>query len=176
MKKSIVKMGIEKAVSSAIRRTTGAQEFTQDVAIFCLGHIVEHGDWTHAVNLVQGITKCKGAKSSKLRQYFEAMMSASLVYNKDEKQWQFIYDEGKGHKDINLEMAEAVKWYDFKAESGDTTKTLEQIAKQVGKMLDASLETDKVTADEATQVNNLLADLLEAREHAERVARISAVA
>lgn len=163
--------GIRKAIKSVANRSRTLQRDIQDVAVAVLEHIAEHGDWTLAVEAIEGISVSKGIKSAKLTQYFEAMMSATYgtyTNDKGDEVLGFVYDENKSHKDINLDMARAVNWFDFKAEPKDNSKDLEEIAEAVAKLLAKSEKAHKVSQAEATEllesVNNVVTNLLLARE------------
>ena len=151
---SVRKMGTEKAVASAIRRATGTQNFIQQVALLCLETTLTSGNWTPTADLITGISKNRGVKSSKLQQFFEAMMQATFAYDSEKKAWGFTYDDDKSAKDINMEMAEAINWFDFKTPPTDNTKELDAIIKQLTKALDASVETNKVSIDERNELVN----------------------
>lgn len=139
---------LDKAVTSVINRSGILQNDIQQVCVACLEHTVEHGDFTQSVRLIEGISQKKGVKSTKLQMYFEAMMGAELVYDKETKSNTFQYDEGHTGKDINVAIASSVNWFDFKPEKGDTTKELEAIVKACIGQLDKSIETGKVTLEQ----------------------------
>ena len=159
--------GIRKAIKSISNRSRTLQNDIQQVAVAILEHIHEHGDWTLAVESIEGISQSKGVKSSKLTQYYEAMMQAT--YQQVDGKNVFVYDEGKSHADISIEMAEAVKWYDFKAPAKDTSKELEEIQLAVFKMLAKSEEAGKITETERSVVNEVLDTLVKAREAGDAV-------
>ena len=173
---SIRKNGVNKAVKSAIRRVTGTSKFIQHTALFCLESIKEHGNWTPARDLIVGISKCNGANKSRLTKYFEAMMSASLVYDKEAKEYRFEYDEGKSGADINLDMASAVNWFDFKPEPTDNTRDLDAILRTTLNSVEKSVESGKVTANAQRIISEAIEAGLKAIAEAEAAERIAEAA
>lgn len=166
MKIEKTKTGIQKAIKSIVRRSGTLQSDIQAVALACLEHTKQHGDWTLSRELLEGISATKGVKYNKLKQWFEAMMAASYVKGPN-KEMIFVYDEGRSAKDINLEMAAAVNWWDFKTEPKDNSKELEAIPELVARALAKSLKSGKVSDEEASAINEavkeVVANLIEAR-------------
>lgn len=167
---SVRKLGVNGAVDSSIRRVTGANKFTQHAALFALETARDSGDWTPAARHIQGITKCTGTKSAKLKLYYETMLGgAEFVHDKEAYpeetgHWGFKLPEGFTFKDISLEMASAVFWYDCKAPEKDNTKELSAIAKSAINAATKSVETGKVSEDEVRQIEEFFARLGEIRE------------
>lgn len=145
--------GIRKAIKSVCNRAKTLQDDIQQVAIATLAHTVEHGDWTLSVELVDGLSQSNGVKKAKLVQYFEAMMGASFGRDANIDRNVFEYDEGKNASTIDLDIAKAVKWYDFKVEGKDTSKTLEEIMRYVHGQLAKSLKSGKVTESQCKLID-----------------------
>jgi len=155
--------GIRKSIKSVCGRAATLQADIQQVALACLEHTINHGDWTLSRDLIEGISASKGVKFSSLKQWFEAFMHASYTEDGDGNPV-FVYDEGKGQADISLEQAKVVMWYDFKPPKRDTSKTLEDIRDSVAKMLKTSLKKGKVDEYESDTIMEVFATLIEARE------------
>lgn len=158
---------IRAGIKSVANRSRTLQADIQTVALACLQHTLDHGDWTIAVEAIEGISASKGVKSSKLTQYFEAMLGATYgKYTNDQgnEVLGFVYDEGRSHKDINMDMAEAVKWYEFKADPKDNSKDLEQLQAAFLKMAVKAFEAGKITEQERAVINEMMATLVDARK------------
>lgn len=139
MKLYTSKQDILDATRRVISRVNNAQTEWQRIALSAIAHCKEHGDKTVPASVIEGITKCNGVTKGKMRQYLEFGLNA--VY----EDGAFNYLPGKSHRDIDLDMAEAVKWYDFKVESGDTSKDLLALFEAFHKAAQRSLAKEKVT-------------------------------
>lgn len=167
---------LSKAIASIVRRGVSLQKDTQYVAVQALRHTLDHNDWSYCRDLIEGISVAKGVKSAKLTQYFEAMLGAEYVANEETGKMSFVYDEGRSNSDIDIEMCEAVMWFDFKTESGDKSKTLSEIATACARMLLQSSKTGKVDSEEIIEINAFMARMVEIHEREEEEVEEEAVA
>ena len=151
---------LDKAVTSVIRRTGTLQNDIQQVAIACLQHTVDHGDFTQTARLVEGIGSKKSMKSTALLGYFEHMMQATLVRDETTDELRFVYAEGKSAKDINIDIANAINWFDYKPEPTDKTKELEAFAEAFSKDIAKSVKTEKVTVEEQAYLDEVIANAI----------------
>lgn len=149
--KKIVKTaeGIRSAIKSVCNRAGTLQDDIQKVAIACLEHTQEHGDWTLSVELIEGISRSVGVKSTKLTKFFEAMMCATLT-KQDDGTLKFVYDQGFSGQDIDISMAAAVKWYDFAApkveKAFDVAAEIEKLLKRMNKAGAVEIDNEAVDA------------------------------
>lgn len=143
---------IRKAISSVCNRTSSVQNDIQQVAISCLAHCIQHGDWTLSAELIDGYSKVEGAGKTALRKWHEAFMHATF----DNKTASFTYDDGHDATTIALEQAAAVNWWAFKPEQDNTTKTFAEYAEQMRKNLVKGVKGGTVEADIAAEVNEYL--------------------
>lgn len=159
LNKSVIAMGVTKAVASAINRASTTRNFIQQAAMLCVQNAEQHGNWTPAVEMIEGITKVKGTTVTKLVGFFELTLGAK--YDKVDGVNKFVYPEGQFVKEnASFDIACENNWFDFKAEPKDTSKTLDQIHDSIVKELNKSIDADKVTADDANLVNKAVADIL----------------
>jgi hypothetical protein len=166
--------GIRAGIKSVLSRGNKWANDVQAVAVACINHAKEHGDWTLSRELVDGITKVNGVNKSKLGLWFCTFMHADYVEN-DKGEMMFAFHEGKGVKDIDVEGAYGTNWYDIKPPQKDNSKTLEEVRDAVQKMLATSFKNDKVTEAEGEEVMAVFQRLIEARATAEAQAEMPEV-
>lgn len=143
---------IKKAIGSTNNRQNALKNHNQAVVLSCLFHAKEHGDWT----LLASLCDTNQLLASKMIGYSETHMNATY----DRKTKRFDYLEGKSAKDIDVEAAAKQKWFEFKPEQKDTSKTLEEIKASVVKMFAASIKTEKATAAQQALVSELFDTLI----------------
>ena len=148
--------GIRKAIKSVVNRGTSWQNDVQSVALACLEHTKEHGNWTLSVELIDGITQVKGVKHTQLKMYFEAMMCATFDTDGEGKSI-FTYDKGHNQNSIDMAMCEAVNWFDFKAPKANNAKNMDELIETFIKNIDKSVKAKKVSDAERDDMINLLA-------------------
>jgi hypothetical protein len=158
---------IRAGIKSVCNRSAGLQKDIQLVALGCLQQVRDHDNKSLAMELIEGITKTKSQKSSKLTQWFEAFMHASYIYDEGKGKNVFAYDESKCHTDIVMEQAELVNWFDFKAPTEDKSKDLPEILESLTKTLKTSVTKSKVTLDESESILQTVRDLIAARTESE---------
>lgn len=142
--------GIRKAIKSVCTRAGSLQDDIQAVAVATLKHTHEHGDWTLSVELIDGLSQSNGVKKTKLTQWFESFMGATFGKDEGTGNNVFEYDKGRNASDINMEQAEAVKWYDFKSEKASVAKDLQAIVKQFVKAGQKSVKAGKMEQAQLT--------------------------
>lgn len=135
------------SINDAVRRVANRARNTFDeiqmIIVCTLAHVAEHGDITVAESVVADITKIEGITKSKVKQWFESALHATYESKS------FNYDKGKSHRDIDLEQAAAVKWYNFKAENaGQSAKDLLALFESFHKAAKRSLDKNLVTQDQ----------------------------
>ena len=150
---------LEQAVTSVIRRAGTLQNDIQQVSVACLEHCLTHGDYTQITRLIAGIGTRKSQKSTALQGYFEHMMQATLVTDKA-GELSFEYAEEKSAKDINIEVASALNWFDYKPAPQDNTKELEAFAEAFSKDIAKSVKTSKVTVEEQAYLDEVIANAI----------------
>lgn len=138
--------GLTKAIDSVVRRAGSWQKDVQIVSVAVLGHVRQHGDWTLAVRLVDGVSKCDGVKKSTLRNYMECFMRGEF-YTED-GETKFRYDDGASASTVLVEQAEAVQWYAFKPEKTpeafDLNAKLAKLLKDLGNAKEISVDLAEV--------------------------------
>lgn len=154
--------GIRAAIKSVCNRAGTLQKDVQVIAVACLEHTKEHGDWTLGAELIEGISASKGVKSSKLTMWFEAFMGASYTKN-DAGAFVFVYDEDKNHESILIDAAQEVNWFDFKADKGETSV---DVSKEITKLIKRMDEADvvKVSFQEARELVSKLSEAINTLE------------
>lgn len=161
MKLYTQKKDIIDAIRRATNRVNSVQDEWQRIALSTIAHVKEHGDKTVPVAVVEGITACNGVTKGKMRQYLEFGLNATF------EDGAFNYLPGKSHRDINLEAAEAVKWYNFKVEAGDTSKDLVQLFEAFHKAAQRSLGKEKVTQEQIDIIEKAFVRASKRQESAE---------
>lgn len=143
---------IKKAIGSTGNRQNALKNHNQSVVLSCLFHVKQHGDWT----LLASLCDTNQLLANKMIGYAETHMNATY----DRKAKRFDYAEGKSAKDIDIDAAAKQKWFEFKPEQKDTSKTLEEIKAGVVKMFAASIKAGKATADQQAIVAELFDTLI----------------
>lgn len=143
---------IKKAIGSTNNRQNALKSHNQSVVLSCLFHVKQHGDWT----LLASLCDTNQLLASRMIGYSETHMNATY----DKKTKRFDYHEGKSAKDIDVEAAAKQKWFDFKPEQKDTSKTLEEIKASVVKLFATSIKAGKATVDQQAIVSELFDTLI----------------
>ena len=153
---------LKAAVAKAIKGAESWRTLVQATGVGCLNHAREHGDWTILRDLVVGVTKTEGVNKTKLRLWAQQYMNAELV-EADDGTEKFIFAEGMGPRDIDVEGAAGASWWEQKPPKRDTTKTLEEIRDAVFKQLVRSAKAGKVSEEEGKDILDTIDRLLEER-------------
>jgi hypothetical protein len=140
-------------VKSVIGRAKSWRNDVQQLAVATLNHAHVHGDWTILRDLVEGVSQSDGVNKTALKNWAEHFTGAELTAVKDPKtsksELKFLFPEGKGVKDIDVEAAAAVEWFKYRNPPADKSKDLDEIREALVKMLLASVKTEKVTVAQA---------------------------
>lgn len=146
---------IKTAIASATNRETRLKRHMQHVVLSAMYHTVQHGDWTGVTKLIEG-TKLLNAR---LIGYCETHMNATY----DKKAGTITFNEGKNAKDIDLETAVKVNWFEHKNAPQDNSKELQEIRDAIAKTLKTSVKADKVAETEQNEILAQIDILIEAR-------------
>ena len=167
-----MRVGIEKVVKKA----ASWRNDVQLLAVATLNHAHVHGDWTLLRDLVTGVSKTNGVNKNKLKQWAEAAMNATFAQN-DAGDYVFAFNEGMSVKDIDVEAAASVKWYEFKVERVEEVLDLEAIDDKLAKLLARALKQEAITAEQGLIIRSGIAALLgEGEGEAEAEAEIAEAA
>lgn len=158
-------------IDAAITRVTTRERNTYNemhaINMSVLAHVAQHGDITVAEKRVPAITKSNGVTKAKVRQWFESCLHGTFDHGK------FAYDEGLSHRDIDLQQANAVKWYQFKKEQGDSTpKGIAELYAAFLRTAERSLKLEAINADQF----KMICDAFEGAAELETVDQIRKVA
>jgi hypothetical protein len=152
---------IRAGIKSVLNRANTWRNDVQLLAVACINHAHQHGDWTLLRDLVDGITKVDGINKSKLKLWAETFMHASLLEN-DKEEMVFSFAKGKSVKDIDVEGAAAVNWYEFKVVKAEELIDLKAIEEKLHKLIVRGMKQENVTKEQAEIILAGVAGLIEA--------------
>lgn len=141
---------------SVLSRAINWRKDVQLLGVATLDHAREHGNWTLARDLAEGLTTTNGVNKTACKRWMEHYMHAELTEVPNEKtgktELKFLFDEGKGVKDIDVEGAASVNWFDYKAPPTDKSKNIDQVREALVKLFVASAKTAKIDVALAERV------------------------
>ena len=98
---------LEKIQATAVRSVQKARTQVQIAAVATIRHAWEHGDWTYAQRLVEGLGNTVNGKA--LVEWFVQFGGLTVEEGKGFSGW-----KGKAHIEENFEKAKATMWWDLK--------------------------------------------------------------
>ena len=105
-------------------------------------------------------------------------MNATFAQN-EAGDYVFAFNEGMSVKDIDVEAAASVKWYEFKVERVEEVLDLEAIDDKLAKLLARAMKQEAITAEQGLIIRSGIAALLgegEGEAEAEAEAEIAEAA
>lgn len=131
---------LEKLQAKAIKSVQSARVAVQIAAVATIRHAYEHGDWTYAQTLVDGLGNT--INGAALVEWFKKYGGLQADDNG------FIGWNGKDHIKNNFEEAKATMWWDLKKANPFKGFNLEQALQQVIKQHNAAKEKMDALSDE----------------------------
>ena len=135
-------------IKSVLNRANTWRIDVQLLAVATINHAHEHGDWTLLRDLVVGVTKTDGINKTKLKMWAEEFMNAELVENSDGESI-FAFHKGKGVKDIDVDAAAAVNWYEYKAPKVEEKLDLDTIHGKMAKLMVRAMKQGSIEKEQA---------------------------
>ena len=116
--------GLEKIQASAIRSVTKARVQVQIAAVATIRHAFEHGDWTYAQRLVDGLGNT--VNGAALVEWFAKYGGLTVEDGKGFSGW-----KGKDHIEANFNEAKAEMWWDLRKQNPYSGYSLETALQKV---------------------------------------------
>lgn len=116
--------GLEKIQASAIKSVTKARVQVQIAAVATIRHAFEHGDWTYAQRLVDGLGNT--VNGAALVEWFAKYGGLTIEDGKGFSGW-----KGKDHIEANFNEAKAEMWWDLKKKNPYAGFSLEAALQKV---------------------------------------------
>lgn len=116
--------GLEKIQANAIKSVTKARVCVQVAAVATIRHAFEHGDWTYAQRLVDGLGNT--VNGAALVEWFAQFGGLTVEEGKGFSGW-----KGKDYIEANFDQAKAVMWWDLKKKNPYAGFSLEAALQKV---------------------------------------------